>query len=408
MRPMRSSLRAISPFVVLLVPVLMLVLAGVRSRAASGQAIPQLGMARQLRAANAPPTFSHRGARDVVETDAAQSSDAGSTDGSGTAADDAGAAPTEAAGSAAEEHHPRPVYVGIYPFHVPVIDLATNAYLVDFYMWFRWHGNDIDPSTTFEFMNLYEGWDMLRAPVYVDDAGAARPDPVGDGWMYQVFRIQARFTHPFDVHKYPFDDQQLIIEFEDTDATSDDMVYVADRDAALVDRGLEIPGWRIAGVRTQVTANLYPTNFGDTRRPVGLDRYSHFRYEIRLERPVLGYLVTTVLPVAIVMLITLMIFLINNRYFEGRLGLGITSLISAVALQLTAAGDLPKTGYLVLLDHIYNLSYLVIFLSLLESVFAVRLHDAGKEAAAKRLDRAALLGTTVLFFGGITVIILLR
>jgi hypothetical protein len=103
-----------------------------------------------------------------------------------------------------------------------------------------------------------------------------------------------------------------------------------------------------------------------------------------------------------------MIFLINNRYFEGRLGLGITSLISAVALQLTAAGDLPKTGYLVLLDHIYNLSYLVIFLALLESVIAVRLHDAGREDAAKRLDRIGLASTTLIFFGGVTLIILLR
>jgi hypothetical protein len=244
--------------------------------------------------------------------------------------------------------------------------------------------------------------------VYTDDAGNARPDPLGDGWMYQVFRIQARFTHPFDVHKYPFDDQNLIIEFEDTDLIASDMVYVPDRNSTVVDRGLEIPGWRIANVATDVTENLYPTNFGDTRRPVGLDRYSHFRYQIQLKRPVIGYLVTTVLPVAIVMLITLMIFLIDNRYFEGRLGLGITSLISAVALQLTAAGDLPKTGYLVLLDHIYNLSYLVIFLALLESVFAVRLHDAGKPDAAKRLDRAALGATTLLFFGGVTAIIALR
>jgi hypothetical protein len=62
----------------------------------------------------------------------------------------------------------------------------------------------------------------------------------------------------------------------------------------------------------------------------------------------------------------------------------------------------------VLLDHVYHVSYLVIFLSLLESVIAVRLHDAGREVASKRLDRASLLLMPLVFFGGIAGIILLR
>lgn len=310
--------------------------------------------------------------------------------------------------AAGEARRPRPVYVGIYSLHVPAIDLATNSYLLDFYLWFRWQGNDIDPSKSFEFMNLYEAWDRLQQPVYVDGDGKAKPNALGDRWFYQVFRVQARFTHPFDVHKYPFDDQNLIVEFEDTDQMAQAMTYVPDRDGDLLDRSLVIPGWQIAGTAVWVVETVYPTNFGDTRRQSGIDRYSRFHYEIKLKRPVEGYLVTTILPVAIVMLITLMVFLIESKYFEGRLGLGITSLISAVALQLTAAGDLPKTGYLVLLDHVYNLSYLMIFLALLESVVAVGLYDAGKKDAAKRLDRLSLAALSVVFFGGFALIISLR
>jgi hypothetical protein len=63
---------------------------------------------------------------------------------------------------------------------------------------------------------------------------------------------------------------------------------------------------------------------------------------------------------------------------------------------------------MVLLDKIYNLSYAVIMLALLESVFASRLHDAGQEARARKVDRIALIALSVVFFGGTLAIIALR
>lgn len=295
---------------------------------------------------------------------------------------------------------PRPVSVGMYVFHVPELDLSTNSYLVDFYLWFRWQGDDIDPSTTFEFMNLVGGWDLMEITVYTDDEGEPAIEDLGDGWRYQVFHYQGRFGHAFDIRAYPFDSQELVIMLEDTDMVIDDMVYVVDDGSLTLHPGLTIPGWDIEGVDAEVIEQDYPTNFGDTRRAPGADRYSRFRYAVRVSRPVLGYAATTLLPIAIVMLITMVMFLIESKYFEGRLGLGITSLISAVALQLTAAGDLPANGYLVLLDHVYNLSYAVIFLSLAESVISVRIYDKGETERARRLDLFTMLAMLVLFFGG--------
>ena len=300
---------------------------------------------------------------------------------------------------------PRPVYVGIYLNDVPSLDLDTNRYLVDFYLWFRWQGDDIDPSTTFEFMNAVESWDALHAAVYTDEEGNALPDDLGDGWRYQVFHMQGHFGHPFDVRAYPFDSQEIVIALEDTDAVVEDMTYVADEGTLTLPPALAIPGWDLGEVRAEVIRQDYPTNFGDTRRGIGEDRYSRFRYSLRVARPVIGYAATTILPIAIVMLITMVMFLIDPKYFEGKLGLGITSLISAVALQLTTAGDLPSTGYLVLLDHIYNLSYGVIFLVLLASVWSVRVHDGGEAIRAARIDRVMLVCSLLLFFGGTALLV---
>src|SRR5262245_27050641 len=44
------------------------------------------------------------------------------------------------------------VTVGLYVHHVNNVDLRSNTFLADFYVWFRWKG-DIDPTKSFELRN---------------------------------------------------------------------------------------------------------------------------------------------------------------------------------------------------------------------------------------------------------------
>ena len=60
------------------------------------------------------------------------------------------------------------------------------------------------------------------------------------------------------------------------------------------------------------------------------------------------------------MCIALLALLIHPDQVEGRLGLGITALLTLVAMQFTAASDLPEVGYLMLIDKVYLASNLFI------------------------------------------------
>ena len=44
------------------------------------------------------------------------------------------------------------VKVGFYPQNIYGLDLSSNTYYMDFYMWFNWKG-DINPTEKMEFMN---------------------------------------------------------------------------------------------------------------------------------------------------------------------------------------------------------------------------------------------------------------
>ena len=66
--------------------------------------------------------------------------------------------------------------------------------------------------------------------------------------------------------------------------------------------GALVGAWEeLKEAEAKVTTAKYTTNFGDTRLKGG-DSYTHFRYSVHIHRPVVGYLIKTVLPIAIVIL----------------------------------------------------------------------------------------------------------
>jgi hypothetical protein len=70
------------------------------------------------------------------------------------------------------------------------------------------------------------------------------------------------------------------------------------------------------------------------------------------------------LPVLLIVICASLIFFIMPSRVDGRIGLGITALLTLVALQLTASSSLPEVGYLMLIDKIYLASYAFIIAAL--------------------------------------------
>ena len=113
----------------------------------------------------------------------------------------------------------------------------------------------IDPTESFELTNAVQAWDMMKEPVY--DA----PETLDDGSRYQVFHIQAVFSHAFPLHAYPFDQQDFVIELEDSEYQTSDVVYVDDVPNTNFHPGIEIPGWetgRLTEIADGVQRSAFP------------------------------------------------------------------------------------------------------------------------------------------------------
>jgi len=307
---------------------------------------------------------------------------------------------------------PDKVTVGVFINDLQDIDLASENFTVDFYLWMRWTNPAIDPSLTIEAMNS-EGTQNTTSSASGGVSGEIlydAPLDMPDGSKYQVMRFQGVFSRKMNLEKYPFDTQVLEVVFEDKRRNKSGLEYVPDNPAVTINDGpaMSIPGYVLGTPTMIVVAHKYPTSFGDISVDAKIP-YSRIIVALPVTRDVLPYVVKIVLPIFIVILITSLIYLLPARLEDARAGIGITAMLTIVALQWTTDASLPAVEYLTMLDLVYIVSMLYILAAMVYTVLASRRNRAEMaEALTAKLDRRvgfislvvylAILGLTLAYY----------
>jgi hypothetical protein len=288
---------------------------------------------------------------------------------------------TEAIAAAPAPGSPQKVVVGAYINDIQELDFKTNSYAIDLYVWFRWKAPDLDPSKTAEFMNRYASDNNIRDELY------DKPQAMPDGSLYSIIRYQGEFSSKFQLEKYPFDTQSLLVVMEDTIAGAETQIYLPDPgDAVTINPDITLPGFKVGKPEMRIVERPYPTNFGDISDPEATD-YSRLILTIPVTRPIVAMSIKTFVPIVLIVVCAALVFFVRPRYVEGRIGLGITALLTLVALQLTSGASLPDVDYLMMIDKIYLLAYLFIILALARVVMTSwRGADAEAELSISHAD----------------------
>ena len=284
---------------------------------------------------------------------------------------------------------PEKVTVGAFIHDVQEIDLETGSFVMDFYLWLRWKNPAVDPTDSLEVMNsnAFENTTTSSTGGVMGKALYPEPRDMPDGSKYMAYRYQGVFSRKMDLAKFPFDAQDLLIYFEDQDQDTRFLEFVPDATPVAISPTVTIPGYEIGTPTLTVQEQAYPTNFGDVSAPSELT-YSRIVLELPVTRDVLPYLVKIMLPIMIVILITSLIYILPGRFEDARTGIGVTAMLTMVALQWSTDSDLPSVEYLTMLDLVYILSMLYILVAMGYAVFASRRSQKdAAEADLTKLDR---------------------
>lgn len=280
---------------------------------------------------------------------------------------------------ALKAEQPAKVVVGTYVNQITGVNLRDNQVNVDFYVWFRWDDDSLNPLESFELMN---GRIESRTPTSVRKLKDTN---------YGQVRVQAVLNQPWDVDRFPLDSQTIRIQIEDSEMTAERVVYVADSDNSTINPDVDISGYDLVGNRAAVEAHRYRTNYGDITLPKNHESvYSRYTHSIVLERPDSVYYIKTFSTIFISSLVAFLAFMVKPVDLDPRFGLGIGALFAVVASYFVIASDLPRSSGFTLSDRVNLASMGMIFLSLMQSALSLMIYERNA-AKSLLLDRWSLV-----------------
>ncbi|MGH9198323.1 MAG: hypothetical protein ACRD1T_21640, partial [Acidimicrobiia bacterium] len=187
---------------------------------------------------------------------------------------------------------------------------------------------------------------------------------------------------------YPFDTQVLKVVLEDTILDVDELVYVPETfPSVILDPGITLPGFTVGKPSMLIVENIYPTNFGDLSE-AHQETFSRVTLSIPVTRPAVSMSIKLFLPIVLVVVCAALVFFIRPKEIGARIGLGITALLTLVALELSSSAVLPDIDYLMMLDKVFLLAYVFVLVAIARAVATSwRGHEAKAQKAIVRDDR---------------------
>ena len=260
---------------------------------------------------------------------------------------------------------PREVEVGIYLNRISEFSILDSSWKADFYIWFRWSGEGIDPGETFK---MATGELLNRELLKKSDAGDRH---------YALYRASAQISKKFDISRFPRDEHQLLITIEDRALESYQLVYKTEPSESDVSSRADVPGYDIVSLKTNVKPHSYKRPMGDPDLPRDFKAtYSQFITGIVIARPTWGLFVKMFVALFIAMLLAVGGLFLTSP--SERLALGGTAIFVAIMNAEANASLVPATGMATLGDVIDSIGYIAMGVVIVQSIVYHRLVRDGE------------------------------
>jgi hypothetical protein len=272
---------------------------------------------------------------------------------------------------------PDTVTVGIYFISLHDIDFKQKEYTVRFWLWFRYKNTDFDFAKNVEVPNAKS---IENTDNYTDTS---------NGEVFTLMKMKCIMKESWLVQNYPFDKQKLEIHIENSQFDSRNLVFVADTSGKYFDPELTVTGWNISKVLANTGIKTYESNFGDLTLKEPKSNYASFNVDIYMERNAWGLFFKLFLCMYVSFFISYMCFFIHADSMEARFGLSVGSLFAAVGNKYIIDSILPESSTFTLVDSLHALTFIGILVTIILSVYSLKLANENQLENANKLDHKA-------------------
>ena len=298
---------------------------------------------------------------------------------------------------------PVDVAVGLYITNFVAIDETRETFEVGGFLTGQWKDprlalpaqqtNSNEPETP-RTLNPGEVWGpaIEGANTISHTTNQASLEADRNGIVTYRERFEAVYSNAYQLRKFPFDTQVLRFEFQPFLSTT---AHIRFAPRALPETGIspgqhtELAAWRLQNL-TYTADKLSGDPF--------LPETHEALFELTVTRRSGFYIWKIFLPLMMMALIPSAVFWIDPKEFDWLLKIPMTMLLAMVAFQFTIARDLPRIGYVTLLDAVFLASFVFCFLGIIEITLVYLLQKYGRRWLAEKLHRAGRWAYPLVYF----------
>ena len=305
-------------------------------------------------------------------------------------------------------HLPIQVKIGIKMQQITHVNQKSENFGVVASIMMEWH----DPKLTFNTdkcqcrYKILKGDDFSR---FALEKGTAWPDftiynQQGNRWMQNRIvviwpdgkvlyfeRFSVTLQAPdFDFRKFPFDTQQFFIRV-DSLFPEEFVVFNELEGFSEVGKQLGEEEWIITKFDTHITTETASTQRASSRFSFRFEAHRHLNY----------YIFRIIMPILIIILVSWFTFFLKD--YEKRVDVSGANLLLFVAFNFTISNDLPRLGYLTLMDTIIISGFLVTSMTVITNVYLKRKEITGRGRLADQIDKYGIWGYPIAYIASIII-----
>lgn len=271
---------------------------------------------------------------------------------------------------------PDTVKIGAFINDIYDLNLSEQSFSAEFWVWFNYRNPELKPLETLEIPNAKS----------VESSLDFTEQKEGVTWAGK--KVHAVIKKDWDVRRFPFDEQVMTFELEESDQDIGTMVYVPDLENTKLNPKLTLSNWKIERFELSADTKKYDTTYGDPTLSEG-SAYPHASLSVFIKRQSWGLFFSLFTGLYVAFFISSLVFFIDPIEVDPRFGLSVGGLFAAVGNKYIVDSILPQSTTFTLVDKLHILTYLFLLLCIVLSVISLRMWKNGREITSARFDRRA-------------------
>lgn len=313
---------------------------------------------------------------------------------------------------------PTVVKVGIFLADIVNLDEVNESFEAEFIVSAEWNDPRLafDPAADGTPMKLYQGpfqfnevfagwWPQL---LIINEIGSGSVNAVTvrvypDGRVRYLEQRNVMLKTPMQLQSFPFDTQRLEAKMIAFGNYSDQVLLEVDErkqgateEHVMKHDRVNIAQWRLLNLDMVASVADY-RYYGEPKE------LSQVVFTVTLERKPWSVVWKVIIPLIVLVLMMWAVFWMDVDILSDRLNIAFIGILTIVAYQFLIDSSMPRVSYFTFTDTVLLFSFMVMCLSIFESLVLHALCRAGRKATAERVDYYAQWAFPVIYFTGLIV-----